>query len=77
MLIEQLPNVRALPSEQKRILIDELWQELAHECESDAPNADIAGLLEKRFAAYLADESTARPMEAAFENLAERKRQWK
>jgi putative addiction module component (TIGR02574 family) len=77
MLIEQLPNVKALPAEQKRILIDELWLELAHECESEAPNTDIAALLEKRFAAFIADESTASPVDAAFAKLAERKRQWK
>ena len=77
MLIEQLPNVKALPAEQKRILIDELWQELAHECEGEGPNGDIAELLEKRFAAYLVDESTASPVDTAFAKLAERKRQWK
>ena len=77
MLIELLPNVKALPAEQKRILIDELWLELAHECEGQSPDRDIAELLEKRFAAYLADDSTASPVDTAFAKLAERKQQWK
>ncbi len=77
MMIEQLPNVKALPAAQKRILIDELWRDLAQECEGEAPDGNIAALLESRFAAFLGDESTAGSVDETFARLAERKRQWK
>ena len=77
MLIEKLPDVQALPPEQKWLLIDELWRELVRAVESAPPDAAVVGLLEKRFADYTADPSQAATAEKVFERLAERKRTWK
>jgi len=77
MLIEKLPDVQSLPVEEKWLLIDELWQNIAQQVGSAAPDADVIALLENRFADYLADPSQARPMEETFARLAERKRPWK
>jgi len=77
MLIEKLPDVQSLPLEEKWLLIEELWQEVARQVESTPADADVVKLLEARFADYLADPSQASPAETAFERLAERKRTWK
>jgi putative addiction module component (TIGR02574 family) len=77
MLIEKLPDVQALPPEEKWLLIDELWRELVRAVESAPPDANIVKLLEKRFADYTADPSQATTAERVFERLAERKRTWK
>jgi len=77
MLIEKLPDVQSLPVEEKWLLIDELWQNIAQQVRSVAPDEDVIALLENRFADYLADPSQARPMDETFARLAERKRTWK
>ncbi|MEO6739749.1 MAG: addiction module protein [Chthoniobacteraceae bacterium] len=77
MLIEKLPEVQSLPVEEKWLLIDELWQNLAQQVESTAPDTNVITFLENRFADYLADPSQARPMDETFARLAERKRTWK
>jgi putative addiction module component (TIGR02574 family) len=74
MLIEKLPNVQSLPLEEKWLLIDELWQDLAHRIESSPADANVVELLEKRFADYLADPSLAKPTDQVFERLAGLKR---
>ncbi len=77
MLIEKLPEVQSLPLQEKWRLIDELWQEVAHQVESEVPDAGVVAFLENRFAGYLADPSQARPMDETFARLAERKKTWK
>ena len=77
MLIEKLPDVQSLPAEDKWLLIDELWQDLARRVEAAQADPDIVKLLEKRFGDYLADPSQASPMEEVFERLARRKQTWK
>jgi len=77
MLIEKLPDVQSLQAEEKWLLIDELWRELARDIESAPPDAKIVELLEKRFAAYEDDPAQGATAERVFERLAERKRTWK
>lgn len=78
MLLEKLPEVQSLAPEEKWLLIDELWRDLARQPESSPADAQTAALLEARFAEYLAHpETTASPAEEGFVWLAERKRQWK
>ena len=66
MLIEKLPEVQSLPVEEKWLLIDELWQNLAQQVEGTAPDANVLTFLEDRFADYLADPTQARPMDETF-----------
>jgi hypothetical protein len=77
MLLERFPEVQSLAPEDKWRLIDELWCDLAHQVEGEAPNGNIIELLEKRFSDYLDDASQGRPAEDVFTRLAEHKRQWK
>ena len=77
MLIEKLPEVQALPVEEKWRLIDEIWQDLAQQIEGAAPDTKVIAFLENRFTDYLADPSQAKPMDETFARLAERKRTWK
>ncbi|MEI9894162.1 MAG: addiction module protein [Chthoniobacter sp.] len=78
MLLEKLPAVQLLAPEEKWLLIDELWRDLARQVENAPTDAETLALLEARFAEYLADPAAAAsPAEEVFARLAERKRQWK
>jgi putative addiction module component (TIGR02574 family) len=77
MLLERLPEVQSLASENKWRLIDELWRDLARQLDAAGPEANVVALLEQRLAAYLADPAQARPADEVFASLAERKRRWK
>jgi putative addiction module component (TIGR02574 family) len=78
MLLEKLPAVQSLAPEEKWLLIDELWRDLARQLENSPADAQTIALLEARFAEYLANpEATGKPTEEVFARLAERKRQWK
>jgi putative addiction module component (TIGR02574 family) len=78
MLLEKLPAIQSLAPEEKWLLIDELWSDLARQVESAPADAQTVALLEARFAEYCANpDTTAHPMEEVFARLAERKRQWK
>jgi hypothetical protein len=66
-----------LADKDKWRLIDEHWCDLARQVESEAPNANIVELLEKRFSDYLVDPSQGRSVDDVFARLAEPKRQWK
>jgi putative addiction module component (TIGR02574 family) len=78
MLLEKLPAVQLLAPEEKWLLIDELWNDLARQVENAPADAQTLALLETRYAEYLANPTaTASPAEDVFARLAERKRQWK
>jgi putative addiction module component (TIGR02574 family) len=77
MLIEKLPEVQALAPADKWRLIQELWHDLAPHVHSPEPDPQVVDLLERRFAAYLADPESARPQAEVFQRLAERKRAWR
>ena len=76
MVLEKLPAIQSLPPEEKWLLIDELWTDLARPLESAPANAETVAMLEERFAQPLADPAgTSSSAEEVF--LAERKRRWK
>lgn len=77
MLLERLPEVQTLQPEEKWLLIDELWRDLARQTEAAPANAKIVELLEARFAEYLADPSKAGSEDEVFTRLAARKRECK
>jgi putative addiction module component (TIGR02574 family) len=77
MLLEKLPDIQSLAPEEKWVLIDELWSDLARHVESAPADAETVALLEARFAEYLADPTTSSTVDEVFARLAERKRQWK
>ena len=77
MLLESLPEVQSLSTEDKWRLIDELWSYLAREVESAGPDSNVIELLEQRFSDYLKDPSQAQPLDASLVRFVERKRQWK
>lgn len=78
MLLEKLPDVQSLAPEEKWLLIDELWGELAQYLKDAPPDAQTFALLEARFSEYLANPTaSASPADEVFARLAERKRQWK
>ena len=77
MLLERFPEVQSLAPQDKWLLIDELWCDLARQVEGEAPNVNIVELLEKRFSDYLADPSQGGSADDVFTRLAEHKRQWK
>ena len=78
MLLEKLPDIQSLAPEEKWLLIDELWSDLARQLEGAPADAQTLALLEARFAEYLAKpDEAASPAEEVFARLAERKRQWK
>jgi hypothetical protein len=77
MLLERFPEVQSLAPQDKWLLIDELWCDLARQVEGEAPNVNIVELLEKRFSDYLADPSRGGSADDVFTRLAEHKRQWK
>jgi putative addiction module component (TIGR02574 family) len=74
MVIEKLPEVQALAPEEKWMLIDELWQDLAEQSRQSPVDAELVRKLEARFAEYLADPSKGSPAEEVFARLAQRKR---
>jgi putative addiction module component (TIGR02574 family) len=78
MMLEKLPAVQSLAPEEKWLLIDELWSDLARQVEKAPADAQTLALLEARFAEYLANPtSAASPVEEVFARLAGRKQQWK
>jgi putative addiction module component (TIGR02574 family) len=78
MLLEKLTAVQALAPEEKWLLIDELWHELARQIDKTPADSQTLALLEAQFAQYVADpESAGSPAEEVLARLAERKRQWK
>ena len=77
MLLERLPEVQSLSVEDKWLLIDELWSDLAREVERAGADENTLALLNQRFEEYLQDPDQARPLDACLARLAECKRQWK
>ena len=76
-MLEKFPEIQSLAPDDKWRLIDELWCDLARQVEAEAPNSNVVGLLEKRFATYERDASQGRPANEVFAELAKRKSQWK
>jgi len=60
MIAERFPELASLPLDEKRILLDELCEDIAT---SNAPDPRIVKLLEERWQAYLDDPSGAITLE--------------
>lgn len=59
MIAEQFPGVSELSIEQKWMLANELWNEVEERQQELADSPEIRALVEKRFADYERDPSTA------------------
>ena len=53
MRLADLPDVRALSAREKLQLLDELWQDVAHDLDSLEPSETEKELLDQRWAAFL------------------------
>ena len=59
MRLAGLPDVRALPAREKLQLLDELWQDVAHDLDSLDLSDTERNLLDQRWAAFLRDPAAA------------------
>jgi putative addiction module component (TIGR02574 family) len=63
MRLADLPDVRALSAREKLRLLDELWQDLAHDLDSLEVSETEKELLDQRWAAFLRDPAAALTLE--------------
>jgi putative addiction module component (TIGR02574 family) len=59
MRLADLPDVRALSARERIQLLDELWQDVAHELDSLEVSETEKELLDQRWAAFLRDPAAA------------------
>jgi putative addiction module component (TIGR02574 family) len=59
MKLSDLPEVQALPPEEKLQLVEELWQEIAGDLERLGVPSLAKEVLDERWAAFLRDPSSA------------------
>lgn len=59
MKLADLPEVRALSAQEKLQLMDDLWQEVAHDLGSLEVPQEQRELLDQRWAAFLGDPNRA------------------
>lgn len=59
MRLADLPEVRALSAREKLQLLDELWQDVAHDLDSHEVSESEKELLDQRWAAFLRDPAAA------------------
>jgi putative addiction module component (TIGR02574 family) len=59
MKLADLPEVRALSAREKLQLMDDLWQEVAHELGSLEVTQEQKEILDQRWAAFLRDPNCA------------------
>jgi putative addiction module component (TIGR02574 family) len=62
MRLADLPDVRALPAREKLQLLDESWQDVAHDLDSLEVSETEKELLAQRWAAFLRDPAAALPL---------------
>ena len=63
MKLADLPEVQALSAREKLELVDELWQDVAHDLGSLEVSETEKQLLDQRWAAYLRDPAAALTLE--------------
>ena len=63
MRLADLPEVRALSTHEKLQLLDELWQNVAHDLDSLEVSETEQKLLDQRWAAFLRDPAAALSLE--------------
>jgi putative addiction module component (TIGR02574 family) len=59
MKLADLPEVRALSAVEKLQLVDDLWQEVAHDLGSLEVTQEQKAILDRRWAAFLKDPGCA------------------
>ena len=59
MIVEQFPEIMALSVEKKRVLANELWEQVESSGELTETDLAIGELLDQRFAEFEKDPSTA------------------
>ena len=59
MRLADLPQVRALSAQEKLQLVDELWQDVAHDLETLEVSPAEKELLDERWANFMRDPSSA------------------
>ena len=69
MKLADLPEVRALSTQEKLQLVDELWQDVALDLEKLDVSAEEKELLDDRWAAFLRDPSLALGLEQFKESV--------
>ncbi len=62
MIVERFPELAKLSVEEKKRLIDELWQEVSGS-ETEEPDPELVRLLEQRWRAYERNPETAMTIE--------------
>ena len=63
MRLADLPDVRALSAREKLQLLDELWQDVAHDLDSLEVSETEKEVLDQRWAAFLRDPAAALSLE--------------
>ena len=63
MRLAELPGIRALPAREKLQLLDELWQDVAHDLDSLKVSKTEKELSDQRWAAFLRDPAAALTLE--------------
>jgi putative addiction module component (TIGR02574 family) len=71
MKLVDLPEVRALPPSEKLELADELWTDAARDLESMGVPPQQQAILDRRWADFLSDPSSALTLEQFQERLRE------
>ena len=69
MRLADLPEVRALSAREKLQLLDELWQNVAHDLDSLEVSETEQKLLDQRWAAFLRDPAAALSLEQLKEQV--------
>jgi putative addiction module component (TIGR02574 family) len=70
MILDQLPAVQALPTDEKWQLLDELWRDLARKVENSPPDPKTVAVLEEREAEYRANPDAVKTWEEVRAQLA-------
>jgi putative addiction module component (TIGR02574 family) len=63
MKLADLPDIRALSAREKLQLLDELWQDVAHDLDSLEVSETEKELLDQRWATFLRDPAAALSLE--------------
>jgi putative addiction module component (TIGR02574 family) len=76
MRLADLPDVRALSAREKLQLLDELWQDVAHDLDSLEVSEKEKELLDQRWAGFLRDPAAALSLEQ-FKERVKAQRPWR
>ena len=63
MKLADLPQVRALTAQEKLLLMDELWQDIAHEMQASGVSPAEKQILDERWAAFLQNPGSVQTLD--------------